>query len=298
MRVAQFEDEKGPCIGIGMKGGWINYTKARPAFALLEHGTVETTPGTIAELLANGGFNPEEFRKVLAFVRENGLRRKLIVGTHAVLKAPILRPPKIIALGLNYVLHAKEGNFQVPKEPIIFMKAGSSVVGPGDVVRLPRGFGRMDHEVELAVVIGTYASGVKRRVAHKCIAGYCICNDVTARDLQTKDLEKRHPWFRSKSFDTFSPLGPWIVTADEIRPPVRLNLECRVNGKIRQRANTRDLVFGIPTVIEFITKYIALEPGDIVSTGTPEGIGPIEGGDTMVCRIERIGELKNPVRFR
>jgi 5-oxopent-3-ene-1,2,5-tricarboxylate decarboxylase/2-hydroxyhepta-2,4-diene-1,7-dioate isomerase len=156
----------------------------------------------------------------------------------------------------------------------------------------------MDHEVELAVVIGKKAKAVKKKDAFKYVAGYTICNDVSARDLQTKDIAAKLPWFRSKSFDTFSPLGPWIVTADEFVPPIHVNVECRVNGKVRQKANTRDLVFDIPTVIEFISRYITLEPGDIISTGTPAGIGPITHGDSVACRIEKIGELQNPVRFR
>jgi 2-keto-4-pentenoate hydratase/2-oxohepta-3-ene-1,7-dioic acid hydratase in catechol pathway len=156
----------------------------------------------------------------------------------------------------------------------------------------------MDHEVELAVVIGMRASGIKRKEAHRYVAGYTICNDVTARSLQTKDINNRHPWFRSKSFDTFTPLGPWLVTADEIRRPVHLGIECRVNGKLRQRANTKDLVFDIPTIIEEVTRNITLEPGDVISTGTPAGIGPIQHGDIVVCRIGGIGELINPVRWR
>ncbi|MGB5873987.1 MAG: fumarylacetoacetate hydrolase family protein, partial [Bacteroidota bacterium] len=226
------------------------------------------------------------------------LLKHLRLGKDAVMKAPVLRPPKIVALGLNYVMHAKEGSFEVPKEPIVFVKAGSSVIGPNETVRIPRGMGRMDHEVELAVVIGKTATRVKKRSAYSYIAGYTICNDVTARSVQTKDIENRHPWFRSKSFDTFTPLGPWMLTADEIRPPVRLPLECRVNGRIRQKANTKDLVFDIPTIIEYVTKQITLEPGDIVSTGTPGGIGPIKHGDTMMCRIKHLGELRNPVRSR
>jgi 2-keto-4-pentenoate hydratase/2-oxohepta-3-ene-1,7-dioic acid hydratase in catechol pathway len=209
-----------------------------------------------------------------------------------------MRPRKIVALGLNYVLHVKEGSFDLPKEPILFVKVGSSVVGPGEAVRIPRNLGRMDHEVELAVVIGKRATEVAKKDAYDYVAGYTIINDVSARSLQTKDLEKRHPWFRTKSFDTFTPMGPWMVTADEIRPPVRLNLECRVNGSLRQKANTRDLLFDIPSVIAFITRYITLDPGDVISTGTPAGIGPIRGGDSMTCTIQKIGKLTNPVRYR
>jgi 2-keto-4-pentenoate hydratase/2-oxohepta-3-ene-1,7-dioic acid hydratase in catechol pathway len=113
--------------------------------------------------------------------------------------------------------------------------------------------------------------------------------------MQTDDINRRYPWFRSKSLDTFAPLGPWIVTTDAIREPVRLDIECRVNGKVRQRSNTRNMLFDIPTIIEYISKHITLEPGDVITTGTPEGIGRIEHGDTVLCRIEQIGDLKNPV---
>ncbi|MDH3251504.1 MAG: fumarylacetoacetate hydrolase family protein [Ignavibacteria bacterium] len=298
MKVAQFEDMNGPCVGIELDGKWIDYSKAESAYSLLERNTPVHPTATIAELLAAGRFDPEKMRNVLAFVRGTNLRKRLVISPEAELRAPVRRPPKIVALGLNYALHAKEGNYQVPKEPIIFVKSGSSVIGPGETVRIPRRMGRMDHEVELAVVIGKQATAVSRRNAWKYIAGYTVCNDVTARDLQMSDIEKRHPWYRSKSFDTFTPMGPWIITADAIPTPLRLTVTCRVNGRIRQRANTRDLVFDVPTIIEHVTRHITLEPGDIISTGTPEGIGPITHGDTVVCSVERIGELKNPVRFR
>lgn len=298
MKLAQFETKHGQFIGIQVGRRWVDYTKAEATYALIKYGVTTEPANTILQLISDGGFDVREARAVVQFVRDQRLEKALVVPKNAVLKAPIQRPPKIVALGLNYVLHAKEGNFEVPKEPIIFMKAGSSVIGPEEPVRIPWGLGRMDHEVELAVVIGKKATGVKKKDAHKYIFGYCIANDVTARDLQTKDLEGRHPWFRSKSFDTFTPLGPWIVTADEIQPPVELDLECRVNGKHRQKSNTKKFVFDIPTQIEFITKYITLEPGDIISTGTPDGIGSIKHGDRIVCRIEKIGELRNPVRNR
>jgi len=298
MRIAQFEDSDGPCVGVELKGQWINYSRALPLYFLLERGTVVHSPATVMELLSGGRFDVAEIRRVLAFAGSSSMQRQLVVKERADLRAPIQRPGKIIALGLNYALHAKEGKMQVPKEPIIFAKASSSVIGPGETVRIPRGLGRMDHEVELAVVVGKVATRVKRKDAYRYIAGYCICNDVTARDVQSKDIEQRHPWFRSKSFDTFTPLGPWIVTSDELRLPLHLDLECRVNGTVRQKANTRDLVFSVPEVIEFVTRYITLEPGDIVSTGTPEGIGPIRHGDVVSCRIRGIGELENPVKYR
>jgi len=298
MKIAQFEDNEGLCVGIEGRGEWINYSKAEALYYLLKHGVAVEQVPTIQYLLESGEYSPSGMKQILNFVIKGDLQKHLRLGKDAVMKAPVLRPSKIVALGLNYVLHAKEGSFEVPKEPIVFVKAGSSVIGPNETVRIPRGMGRMDHEVELAAVIGKTATRVKKRSAYSYIAGYTICNDVTARSVQTKDIENRYPWFRSKSFDTFTPLGPWMLTADEIRPPVRLPLECRVNGRIRQKANTKDLVFDIPTIIEFVSKHITLEPGDIVSTGTPGGIGPIKHGDTMVCRIKQLGELRNPVRSR
>ena len=298
MKIAQFEGSQGFSIGVERKGDWINYSKAEALYYLLRHGVAVEPVTTIQSFLESGEFSLAGVKHVVDFVVKGALLKHVRIPNNAVVKAPILRPPKIVALGLNYALHAKEGSFEVPKEPIVFVKAGSSVIGPNETVRIPRGLGRMDHEVELAVVIGRRATRVRKRSANAYIAGYTICNDITARSVQTKDVEHRHPWFRSKSFDTFTPLGPWMVTADEIRPPVRLPLECRVNGRIRQKANTRDLLFDIPTILEFVSRHITLEPGDIISTGTPEGIGPIKHGDTMVCRIKHLGELRNPVRSR
>jgi 2-keto-4-pentenoate hydratase/2-oxohepta-3-ene-1,7-dioic acid hydratase in catechol pathway len=298
MHVAQFEDRSGPFVGIRVGKKWINYGKAERVMYMLRHGVVAAGTETIEDLFARGLFDPALFREVLSYIRRERLERFVAASRDARLVAPLKSPRKIIALGLNYALHAKEGTLPVPDEPIIFMKAGSSVIGPDEPVRLPRGMGRMDHEVELAVVIGRKAVAVRRKDAWDHVAGYTICNDISARDLQTADLGKRHPWFRSKSFDTFTPLGPWIVTADEIRPPVHLDLECRVNGRIRQKANTRDLIFGIAEVISWISRTITLDPGDVISTGTPEGIGPVKGGDLIACRIQGIGELRNPVRWR
>lgn len=298
MNIAQFELEGKPVVGVEQAGKWINYTDMLVAYEWLTQKNAPVRFCTITQLIAAQRFDGREIAAVVKFAKDHALQKYFLVPKAAQMKAPIACPPKIIALGLNYVLHAKEGNFEVPKEPIIFMKAGSSVIGPDEPIRIPRGQGRIDHEVELAVVIGRKASNVKKRDAHKYVAGYTIINDVTARTMQNTDLEKRHPWFRSKSYDTFTPLGPWIVTADEIPQPVHLNIECRVNGKVRQKSNTKRLVFDIPTLIEYISKDIVLNPCDVISTGTPHGIDEIKSGDVVTCRIDRIGELKNPVRAR
>ena len=209
---------------------------------------------------------------------------------------PLFRPGKIICLGLNYVEHAREGNVPVPGEPIYFEKAVSAVIAHNQPVMYPPHLGRIDPEVEVAVVIGKRSRAVQETEAGACIAGYTILNDVTARDLQQKDIGNHHPWYRSKSFDTFCPIGPWIVTADEIDPREALSIRLRVNGEVRQNSSTRHLVFKIPALISRISELITLEPGDIISTGTPEGIAPVYPGDVMEGEVEKIGILRNPVK--
>jgi 5-oxopent-3-ene-1,2,5-tricarboxylate decarboxylase/2-hydroxyhepta-2,4-diene-1,7-dioate isomerase len=209
---------------------------------------------------------------------------------------PLFRPGKIICLGLNYAEHAREGNTPVPEEPIYFEKAVTSIIAHDQPVMYPPHLGRIDPEIELAFVIGKRARGMKEAEARAYIAGYTILNDMTARDLQRKDIGNRHPWYRSKSFDTFCPIGPWIVTADEIDPQEALIIKLHVNGEVRQNSSTRYLVFNVPTLICRISELITLEPGDIVSTGIPERIAPVYPGDVMEAEIERIGILRNPVK--
>lgn len=209
---------------------------------------------------------------------------------------PLLRPGKIICLGLNYVEHAREGNVPIPEEPIYFEKAVTSIIAHDQPVMYPPHLGRIDPEVELAFVIGKRARGVKEAEAGTYIAGYTILNDMTARDLQRKDIGNRHPWYRSKSLDTFCPIGPWVVTADEIDPQESLRIQLRVNGEMRQNSSTRYLVFNVTTLLSKISELITLEPGDIVSTGTPEGIAPVYPEDVMEAEIEKIGILRNPVK--
>jgi len=209
---------------------------------------------------------------------------------------PLLRPGKIICLGLNYVEHAREGNVPIPEEPIYFEKAVTSIIAHDQPVMYPPHLGRIDPEVELAFVIGKRARSVSEAEARAFIAGYTILNDMTARDLQQKDIGNRHPWYRSKSLDTFCPIGPWVVTADEIDLQEPLRIQLRVNGEMRQNSSTRYLVFNVPTLLCRISELITLEPGDIVSTGTPEGIAPVYPGDVMEAEIEKIGILRNPVR--
>ena len=202
----------------------------------------------------------------------------------------LLNPSKIVCVGLNYVDHAKELKMEITKEPILFLKPPSAIIGHEDIVRYPKMAKRVDYEAELAIVIDKKCKDVSREYAFDVIKGYTCFNDVTARDIQERDGQ----WTRAKSFDTFAPVGPHIVTKDEIDPS-DLNIKMLVNGEIRQDSNTRNLIFDVPSLIEFISEIMTLNPDDIIATGTPPGVGPVKQGDKMEVKIEGIGTLVNNV---
>ncbi|OPX19901.1 MAG: hypothetical protein BZ151_06845 [Desulfobacca sp. 4484_104] len=198
-------------------------------------------------------------------------------------------PSKIVALGLNYRDHAAELKMLLPTEPLIFLKPSTAVIGPEADIVYPSQSQQVDYEAELGVVIGRTAHRVAEAAAQDYILGYTCFNDVTARDLQKQDSQ----FTRSKSFDTFAPLGPWIET--EIGDPDNLNLAALVNGEHRQQGNTQDMVFRVTTLISFISHIMTLLPGDVIATGTPAGIGPLQPGDVVEIRVEGIGTLRNRV---
>ena len=199
-----------------------------------------------------------------------------------------LRPSKIVAVGLNYLAHARELGHEVPTEPLIFLKPTSAIVGDQDDVVYPKASLRVDHEAELAVVIGRRCKDVNEGDAFDYVRGYTCANDVTARDLQESDDQ----WTRAKGFDTFCPLGPQVV---ENLDPSSLRVVARVNGEVRQEGHTSDMLFGVPSLVAFISGVMTLEPGDVILTGTPPGVGPVQRGDLMEVEIEGIGVLRNRV---
>lgn len=205
---------------------------------------------------------------------------------------PPCRPSKIVCIGLNYIDHARELGMDIPDEPIIFLKPPSSVIAHNEAIIYPEQSRRIDYEAELAVVIGERCKDLSKKEALNVVLGYTILNDVTARDLQMKDGQ----WTRAKSFDTFAPVGPWIVTRDEVLNPNALEIKLWVNGELRQSSNTKNFIFKVEELIEFISSIMTLEKGDIISTGTPAGVGELNRGDVVEIEIERIGRLKNWVR--
>ena len=231
----------------------------------------------------------------LAAARDKGW---LVPAEAAYWFAPVPRPGKIVCIGMNYRDHAAELSLAVPKAPAIFSKFSSCVIAPGEPVLMPVGCEQLDYEAELAVVIGRRASRVSAEHAYDYVLGYTIFNDVTARDFQFSDVQ----WQRGKSCDTFAPMGPAIVTTDEIPDPHTLRIALKVGGEVMQESNTDQMIFRVPELIEHITRHVTLEPGDVIATGTPPGVGYgrkppffLKAGDVMDVEIDRIGGLGNPI---
>lgn len=206
------------------------------------------------------------------------------------LLAPVV-PSKIVCIGRNYAAHAKELGHEVPKEPLLFLKPPSAIIGPGDSIVLPNESARVEHEAELGVVIGTEAKDISVDRAHLYIYGYTCVGDITARDLQRSDGQ----WSRAKGFDTFCPVGPWIETALD---PADLRVSCSVNDVLKQDGRTSSMMFNVAALVSYVSRMMTLIPGDLLVTGTPEGVGPLVSGDTLAIAIEGIGELRVTVRSR
>lgn len=214
------------------------------------------------------------------------------------LLAPVPRPTKIICIGLNYKDHAKESGAELPVEPVLFSKYATAVIGPGQAIRLPEMSKEVDYEAELAFVIGTGGKDISVDKALDHVVGYTCLNDVSARDLQFRDGQ----WMKGKTPDTFAPMGPALVTADEVGDPGKLAIKLELNGKVMQSSSTDQLIFPVPELVAFLSRLITLEPGDVVATGTPSGVGfarkpPVflKEGDTVTVEIEKLGRLTNPV---
>ena len=219
------------------------------------------------------------------------------------LGAPLTQVPKVVCVGLNYTDHAAETGAAIPKEPILFMKATTSINGPDDEVMLVKGSRKTDWEVELGIVIGSITSYVAERDALKHVAGYTLVNDVSEREYQ---IERGGQWTKGKSADSYCPIGPWLVTADEVPDPQKLELFCEVNGRTMQKGTTANMIFGVAHIVSYISHFMTLMPGDVIPTGTPAGVGlgmkpPIflKAGDTMRLGISGLGEQRqNVVAFR
>lgn len=264
----------------------------------LMDGKTPSLPVTLQAALSSEGGIKRLLPLLQAIVDHPGAGKVILPEQDVTIARPFV-PGNIVCVGLNYREHALEGNTPPPEQPVLFAKWTSAVIGPGDPIVLPPDTQKVDYEAELAVVIGQRCRGVTAGEALEYVAGYTCMNDVSARDFQRGDGQ----WTRAKSQDTFAPLGPWLVTSDEIADPQTLGIRCTLNGKNMQNSNTRDMIFSVRELIAFISRGITLHPGDLISTGTPQGVGfarkpPVflQPGDQVVVEIDGIGQLSNPVK--
>jgi 2-keto-4-pentenoate hydratase/2-oxohepta-3-ene-1,7-dioic acid hydratase in catechol pathway len=260
-------------------------------------------PADVMDLLARGerycralGVITRELAEALTPTKST--KGLFIPLASARLRAPISRPNKITCVGLNYADHAREQGIEPPAAPIFFLKSGNTICGPGDPIRLPPNSTQVDYEAEFAVVVGKSGRRIPEDKAREYIAGYTILHDVSARDLQFSDKQ----WYRGKSCDTFAPTGPWIVTADEVPDPHNLRISLTLNGQTMQDSNTSNLIFKVPYLVSYLSQSLTWEVGDLISTGTPPGVGVfrkppvfLKAGDSVSVTVERLGTLTNPV---
>lgn len=269
---------------------------------------VITTDGTRRDISAFGRDYDEAFfggngTQKLKHWLENNLNICPIIDKSIRLGPPLVRPSKIVCVGLNYAMHAEESGMDIPEEPILFFKASSAIVGPYDSIVIPKGSKKTDWEVELAVIIGKKASYVSEIDAMDHVFGYVLHNDVSERAYQ---LEHSGQWVKGKSCDSFAPVGPFIATSDEIKDPNNLDLWLKLNGEVMQKSNTSDFIFNIQYVVSYISQFMTLLPGDIISTGTPFGVGMgltppryLKEGDVVELGIEGLGTSKQRcVKFK
>ena len=256
--------------------------------------TDPSIPSTMREFLEAGD---DAFSKAHAAIDKGA---HAISATDVTIQAPIDDPKKIICIGLNYADHATESGMPIPEEPIVFSKYASSIIGPSANIVAPSASSQVDYEVELVVVIGKRGRNISEEDALNYVAGYMVGHDVSARDYQ---LEKPGAqWMMGKTFDTFAPIGPDLVTTDEVFDPHNLGIRCILNGETVQDSNTSQLIFGVPQLIAYLTHVFTITPGDLIFTGTPPGVGMghdpqlwLKHGDYVICEIDGLGRLENPV---
>lgn len=260
-----------------------------------QDGKIRDLSGVIADI------GPEQLspKSLAKLAKLNPAKLPLVKGRPRY-GVPVTGVGKFLAIGLNYSDHAEEAGMPIPKEPIMFLKANTSLSGPTDNVMLPKGSKKSDWEVELGIVIGTKAQYVTKKDALNYVAGYCVVNDVSEREYQ---IERGGTWDKGKGCDTFGPVGPWLVTADEIANPQRLNMWLDVNGQRFQTGNTKTMIFNVATIISYASQFMTLMPGDIITTGTPPGVGMgvkptprfLKAGDVMTLGIDGLGEQRQQV---
>ncbi|SDK19863.1 fumarylacetoacetate hydrolase family protein [Sediminibacillus albus] len=298
-----YKDKLGDArIGAVINNSIIDLQEAYRHFSHSKHGTEQAhhlLPSRPSAFFKEGLPAIQRGKEAIEYVKIHPVANAEFALDEVKLEQPVPNPSKIICIGTNYADHVKEMKSELPEYPVLFAKFANALIGPEDSIEKSPFTEKLDYEVELAVVIGRKAARVKKQDVHHYIAGYTIGNDISARDLQ-----KRTPqWLQGKTLDNSTPIGPWVVTTDEVTAPGHLSIKSYVNGEARQSSNTSQLIFDIPTIIEFISSLVTLEPGDIILTGTPHGVGfamdpPqfLQAGDRVTMEIEKIGTMENIVK--
>lgn len=296
MKAFSYLTTKGePRIGVQTPEGLLDFTQLWGYFKELKNFPRAPELPFLQLMVELDYFSEETFAEVIAAVREYRSLDDIIIREPFSWQLPVQRPTKILCLGRNYRAHAAELNNTVPEAPMYFAKVPSSLLPHQGHIRIPAGVGRVDHELELALVIGKRGANIPESKAMEHVAGYTIANDITAREMQREEQKKGKPWTLAKGMDTFCPLGPWLVPAGSVADPHNLTLELKVDGEVRQKGSTADMVYGIPELIAYISRYMTLEPGDLLLTGTPDGVGPIQPGNRIEGSIDGLGTLENGV---
>ena len=298
MRLFSFLSENGlNSIGVEMEDRMFDLTRAFDIYQQARRVRQPVAFAFLQVMVEMGYFTRAAVEKIWSDSWVRSKEKDLTLDPDVRFDVPIARPSKIICLGRNYIAHARELNHAVPSEPVLFAKASSALVAHNQDIVIPHWLdSRVDHEAELAVVIGKTGHAIPEEEAPSYIAGYTILNDVTARTIQKQDMDKSDPWFRSKSIDTFCPMGPYLVPREEVSDPGDMEIQLSVNGETRQKAKVSDMLFPVPVLLQYISKFMTLNPGDIVATGTPEGVSPIQDGDMVEVTITGLGTLRNRVR--
>ncbi len=283
-------------IGIEYQGDLYNFSRAWDYYKQLKNNGKGPDLGFLQVMVEADFLQLDTLQEVLFALREVRSIDDLKLKEPVQFLPPVGRPQKILCIGRNYREHAEELGNAAPSEPLFFAKSPSSLIAHGRAIHLPNGIGRVDYEGELALVIGKRTSHVAESKALDYVAGYSLLNDVTARDIQRADQKAGRPWFRSKSFDTFCPLGPFLTPTAAVHDIGQLQLEVRVNGDVRQSASASSMIFHPAEVVSYLSRYCTLEAGDVIATGTPAGVGEISPGDRVEVEILEIGCLQNPVK--
>ena len=299
MRLVTYSRMGVPSIGVELESGILDIPDAASHFGRKYHVRGHSFPATMMDLL-QWVSGVDVVRQIVQRYMKTPEGERLMTRPlkDVALEAPLSRPGKIVALGRNYLDHVEETGSDVPDFPVIFAKFPSSVIGPNDYISMPKVSSKIDWEVELGVVIGKSCRGVSAKKALDFVAGYTVINDVSARDLQMNDEQ----WVRGKSLDGFCPMGPCIVTQDELGDASKLKMYTKVNGVVKQESSTSNLMYNVPKIVSYLSKSFTLEPGDVIATGTPSGVGFVreppeylKAGDNIEMYIEKIGYLRNKI---